>query len=308
MTDYDVIIIGGGPAGLTAGLYTARAGFKTLLIEQMAMGGTAATTDILENYPGFPNGIGGAELGQLMAEQAARFGMESTFASVSAIASGDKETGHRVIAGDKQWSSATVVIASGTEPSKLGIPGESEFRGQGVSYCATCDGAFFREQEIAVVGGGDSAVKEAIFLTRFAKKVHLVHRRDRLRASKVLQERAFANDKMEFQWKYVPVEIMGGPGGVSGIRLKHVDTGEEKEISVTGVFFYVGLKPLIDFVPDSIEKDENGFIITDEDRQTNITGIYAAGDVCRKSLRQVATAVGDGAAAAGAIQEYLVDY
>ncbi len=308
MNKYDVIIIGGGPAGLTAGLYTARAGFKTILFEQIAMGGTAATTDVLENYPGFPEGIGGAELGILMEEQAVKFGMEVKIAPVTKFETQSDNELHKVVSGKEEWFAPVVVIATGTAPRVLGIPGEQELRGQGVSYCATCDGAFFRNQQIAVVGGGDSAIKEALFLTRFAEMVHVVHRRDKLRASKVLQDRAFEHEKIEFHLKQVPTEITKDDAGVNGIELKHVDTGDKETVPVTGVFFYVGLKPISEILPDSIKTDEQGFILTTEEMETNVRGIYAAGDVRQKSLRQVATAVGDGATAAGSIQEFLGDY
>lgn len=302
MSVYDLIVIGGGPAGLTAGLYATRARLKTLLIEKLFLGGQAASTYLVENYPGFPDGILGPDLTQAMEKQAKRFGLEVINGEVKYINPQEK---FWEVGGDEQnFLAKAIIIASGVESVKLGIPGEEELRGRGVSYCATCDGPFFKDQEVGVIGGGDSAVDEAIYLTRFAQKVYIIHRRDNLRATKILQERALQNKKITILWDTVATKILGQER-VEGLELKNVKTQERRLLPVKGVFFYVGLRPMTNFLKDLIKLDERGYIITDENMATSVPGIFAAGDVRQKLLRQVATAVGDGATAAFAVERYL---
>lgn len=299
---YEVIIIGGGPAGLTAGLYAARARLRTLLIEFGLFGGQMTTTELIENYPGFPKGITGAELSGLMEEQAKRFGMEALADEVLEVAlEGDWK---RVRTHNEVYRSEALIVATGTEYRKLGVPGEMELRGRGVSYCATCDGAFFKDNRIVVVGGGDSALTEALFLTKFVKELTIIHRRDALRATKIYQERAFANPKIKFLWNSVVQEIKGGET-VRSVVVKNVKTGEIKELETDGVFLFVGLTPRTEFMGGIVEMDEGGYILTNENCETSVKGIFAAGDCRKKLLRQVATAVGDGATAAFAAEKYL---
>ena len=301
-TDYDLIIAGGGPAGLTAGLYAGRAMLKTLLFERMILGGQAASTFLIENYPGFPDGIPGPELSQAMEKHAKNFGLVIESGEINALRPAGKlweiETGGRSI------RSKAVIIATGVEPNKLGVPGEEELKGRGVSYCATCDGPFFREQEIGVVGGGDSAVDEALYLTRFARKVYLIHRRKAFRAEKILQDRAFKNPKIEILWDTVVTKVVG-QNGVDGLEVRNVKTQEAKGLKVGGVFFYVGLRPLTGFLKGVVSLDANGYVTTDPNMATSAPGIFAAGDVRQKTLRQVATAVADGAIAAFFAEKYI---
>ncbi len=302
MENYDAIIIGGGPAGYTAGIYLARAARNVLLIEGIP-GGQAGTTDIIENYPGFTDGISGAELMEKFKHQAARFGLKIKDGMVDSVRVEGSDKIVKII--DREYVAKALVIATGADANKLGVPGEEEFRGKGVSYCATCDGAFFKGVPIVVVGGGDSAVKEAVYLTQFGSKVYIVHRRDKLRAEKANQEMAFKNEKIEFVWDTIVEEIVGDKLGVTGIKVKNVKTEEEKVIDAEGVFIYVGVTPNTAFLGDIVEKDEQGYIITNENMETNVPGIYAAGDCRGKLLYQVATAVGDAATAAIAAEEYL---
>ncbi len=299
---YEILIIGGGPAGLTAGIYGARSKRDTLIIEKLLPGGQVGLTDLVENYPGFPDGIDGPELVKRMEEQAKKFGVEILTDEIVDIKleSDPKE----IIGRSGTYKAKTVIIASGAEPRKLGVPGEKEFTGKGVSYCATCDGAFFEGQDIAVVGGGDTAVQEAIYLTQFAKKVTIIHRRDKLRASKILQERAFKNEKIDFLWDAVVTEILGDKR-VEKIRVKNVKTGEERLIEKNGIFIYIGLVPNTTYLKGKIDLTPDGYIITDENMCTNIVGVYAAGDIRKKSLRQIVTAVSDGAQAAMSAVGYL---
>ncbi|MBI5968886.1 MAG: thioredoxin-disulfide reductase [Deltaproteobacteria bacterium] len=302
MPDYDLLIAGGGPAGLTAGLYAARAKLRALLVEKMAPGGQAASTYMIENYPGFPEGIPGPDLMQAMENQAKRFGLEIVTGEVSQLTSRGQlweveQEGRKITA-------KAVIVATGVEPAKLGVPGEEELKGRGVSYCATCDGPFFRDQDIGVVGGGDSAVDEALYLSRFARRVYIIHRRNALRAEKILQERAFRNEKIEILWDNVVTKVIGG-AGVEALELKSVKTQERRTLKVSGVFFYVGLKPNTGFLREIVEMDERGHVITDANMATSAPGVFAAGDVRQKLLRQVATAVGDGATAAFAVERYL---
>lgn len=300
---YDVVIIGGGPAGLTAGLYASRARLKVLLLEGMIVGGQMMTTDIVENYPGFPQGISGAELTTIMEEQAKRFGLMTEMGEVIGLeVVGDKKL---VKALERDYQAEAIIICTGTEYRKLGIPGEAGFTGRGVSYCATCDGAFFKDSKIVVVGGGDSALTEALFLTKFAKEITIIHRRDALRATKIYQERAFANPKIDFLWNSVVEEIKGNQT-VESILVKNVISGEITEVPAEGVFMFIGIEPKTAFLKGVVEMDESGYIAVDESNlQTSVKGIFAAGDARKKLLRQVATAVGDGATAAFAAEKYL---
>lgn len=300
MKDYDIIIIGGGPAGLTAGIYASRARMKTFLIEKLSLGGQAALTEIIENYPGFPQGIPGPELMRKMKEQAIKIGLEIISEEVIEI-----EVKKRVVkTKDREYKASAIIVASGTQPRKLGILGEDRLLGKGVSYCATCDGPLFKGQDIVVVGGGDSAVEEVLSLTKFAKKVTLIHRRERLRATRILQERALANEKIEFVWDSVVTEILGKEG-VDGIRVKNKKTEEEKEIPCTGVFVSIGIVPATKFLRGLVDMDKEGYIPTDENMKTSVDGVYACGDCRKKLLRQIITACGEGALAAFAATKYV---
>jgi thioredoxin reductase (NADPH) len=300
--NYEVIIIGGGPAGLTAGLYASRSRLDTLLIETGLLGGQMTTTELIENYPGFPQGITGDELSRLMEEQAKRFGLEVVTQPVVEV---KLEGNKKVVKTDEgSYVCHSLIICTGTEYRKLGVPGENEFAGKGVSYCATCDGAFFRDSQIFVVGGGDSALTEALYLTKFAKQVTIIHRRDALRGTKIYQERVFANPKIKLLWDSVIKEIKGD-SVVRSVLVKNLKTGKVTEHSTEGVFLFVGLFPRTDFLKGLVQMDDAGYILTDEDGQTSVKGIFAAGDCRKKLLRQIATAVGDGATAAFAAEKYL---
>lgn len=303
MADYDVIIIGGGPAGLSAGMYAARAALKTVLLERGMPGGQASTTDMIENYPGFPEGIPGPDLMMKMDEQARRFGMEVSFTEVLGV-SQTQDGVIEVKTYDGDITGRSLIIATGAQSKSLGVPGEEEFRGRGVSYCATCDGAFFQGRTVAVLGGGDSAVQEGIYLTKFAEKVYIIHRRNELRATRVLQDKALAHPKIEFILESVVTSILG-QNQVEAIKVKNVRTGEEKAISVNGIFVYIGKEPATDLFRGFIDVDERGYIPTDARMQTSRRGVFAAGDVRQTPLRQVVTAVSDGAIAAVSADEYL---
>jgi thioredoxin reductase (NADPH) len=299
---YQVIIIGGGPAGLTAGLYTSRSRLQTLLIEIGLLGGQMTTTEIIENYPGFPQGITGDELSRQMEEQAKRFGLEViSEEAVEVRLEGELKV---IQANDTTYRCKTLIICTGNEWRKLGVPGEKEFAGRGVSYCATCDGAFFRDSQIVVVGGGDSALTEALYLTKFVKELTLIHRRDALRGTKIYQERVFANPQIKLLWNSVVQEIKGD-SVVQSVLVKNVKTGEVTELKTEGVFLFVGLSPRTQFLKGLVNLDAAGYVITDENCETSVKGIFAAGDCRKKLLRQVATAVGDGATAAFAAEKYL---
>jgi thioredoxin reductase (NADPH) len=301
---FDVIIIGGGPAGLTAGLYTSRAKLKTILIEKGLIGGQVTTTEFVENYPGFEEGITGAELAMKMDRQAKRFGLEIVQASVQKLNLQGK-TKKIILEGDQQeYETKSVLIATGAHPKLLKIEGEDAFRGKGVSYCATCDGAFFKGENIAVVGGGDSAVQEGIFLTRFAEKVYIIHRRDQLRAEKILQERALSNPKIEFIWDTIVKKIEGNES-VKSLKIENVKTRETSSLEVQGVFIYIGYNPNTEFLTGLLNLDSEGFIITDEKMATSAPGVFAIGDVRSKELKQIATAVGEGATAAVEAAKYI---
>ncbi|OQY58262.1 MAG: thioredoxin-disulfide reductase [Desulfobacteraceae bacterium 4572_88] len=300
--DYDLVIIGGGPAGLTAGLYAARARLKTVLIERMVPGGQVLVTDWVENYPGFPEGISGIDLVQKMAEQAKRFGLEiETDDVLSLDLSGQVK---EIRLNDKTITAHTILIASGASPRRLGIPGEDTFWGKGVSACATCDGPFYKDRVVAAVGGGDTAVQESIFLTKFVKKVYLIHRRDELRATGILREQALANDKIEFLWDSALTGIEGLTN-VEKITVKNVRTGDEQKLPVNGCFIWIGILPNADFLGDSVERDEFGFVRANAHMETSVPGVFAAGDVRRTPLRQIATAVGDAAIAAFSAEHYI---
>jgi thioredoxin reductase (NADPH) len=294
---YDVAIIGGGPAGLTAALYAGRARVKTLLLERGAPGGQLLNTEAIEDYPGFDH-ITGAELAQRMADQVVKFGVELKTSNVNAIRrQGNKKL---LITDDGEYLADFVILTAGGEPKKLGIPGEKEFQGRGVSQCAVCDGAFFKQEEVAVIGGGDAALEEGNFLTRYASKVYIIHRRKQFRAQAILVEAAQKNPKVEFILNTVVTEITGQDDQVKGIALKDVETGQTRALPVTGVFIFIGFQPNVQFFDHSehVQPDPLGFLITDPTMQTSLPGLYAAGDVRSQLTRQITTAVGDATTAA----------
>jgi len=302
--EYEVIIIGGGPAGLTAGLYTSRARQNSLLIERGLFGGQIADADKVDNFPGFPEGISGVELGQLMHQQATKFGLETLTAEVTGIELQGKQKVVKTTKGE--FIAKAVIIASGSERRKLGVPGEEEFTGKGVSYCATCDAAFFRELPVAVVGGGDAAITEALHLTRFASKVTLIHRRDQLRATRILQEKASAEPKIEFLLSTV-VEEIEGDAVVKRLKLRQVITGEKSILDVAGVFMSIGLSPNTDYLKGILSLDPLGHITTNDRMETEIPGIFAAGDIRYNSAQQAITAAGDGATAAIYAEKFVTE-
>lgn len=304
---YDVIIIGEGPAGLSAGLYAARSRLKTLILEKEKAGGQIVTTDEVANYPGSIENATGPSLINRMVEQAKDFGAKIKLDTVKEVELDGKI---KIVKGEKEeYQTKTVIIATGAKPRKIGCPGEEELTGRGVSYCATCDAAFFEDLDVYVVGGGDSAVEEALYLTKFARKVTIIHRRDELRAAKSIQEKAFANEKIDFMWNTVVKEIKGD-GIVEAMVVENVKTGEKTEIVANeedgtfGIFVFVGLVPTTELFEGKLEM-ENGYIVTDEDMRTNIPGVFAAGDCRKKSLRQVVTAAADGAIAAVQAEKYI---
>ena len=301
---YDTIIIGAGPAGMTAALYAARSNLKVALLERGIPGGQMNNTADIENYPGYAN-ISGPELAEKMFEPLENLGVEHLFGLVEKIE--DRGDFKEIITEDEHFEAKTVIIASGANHRHLGVPGEEDYNSRGVSYCAVCDGAFFRDEDLLVVGGGDSAVEEAIFLTRFAKSVTIVHRRDELRAQKVLQDRAFANEKIRFVWDSVVESIHGDERKVTGVTFKNVKTGEVSQAEFGGIFIYVGLDPVSEFAADLGITDEAGWILTDHQMKTSVAGIYAVGDVRQKDLRQITTAVGDGAIASQEAYKYLTE-
>jgi thioredoxin reductase (NADPH) len=300
---YDVIIIGGGPAGLGAAIYSSRARMSTLIIEKAGCGGLIAITDNLENYPGFDKGINGFELTSKMEQQARTSGAEITYGEVVAIET--DETLKKVILTDKTYITKTIIIASGSSFKKLGVQGEEEFIGRGISFCATCDGPFFKNKEVAVIGGGNSALQEALFLTKFASKITLIHRRNEFRAAKILQERVAAEPKIKIILDTV-VEEITGTQTIEKIKVRNINSSAAEEISVDGVFIFIGWTPNTKFLMNNkIALDEKGYILTDEQMKTAIDGIYACGDVRKKSLRQVVTAVSDGATASVSAHHYI---
>lgn len=297
---YDCVIIGGGPGGISAAIYTIRAGLKTLIVEKLGVGGQIASSDLIENYPGFPS-ISGGGLMKSFEEHARGLGAQFKFAEVKRI---EDSGNHKIIhTGEGDIEARAIIISTGAEPKKLGVKGEEEFIGKGISTCATCDGPFYRNKAIAVIGGGDTAVKESIYLSKIASKIYHVHRRDRFRAEKILQDRLMGRENVEFLWKHTSVEVTGDQSGVTGLIVKHVETGQERSLAVDGVFLFVGITPNTGFV--DVRKDEQGFIITDERMRASIPGIFAVGDCRVTPLRQVATAVGDGAIAATVAEEYI---
>ena len=301
----EIAIIGGGPAGLAAGLYAARGRAKTVVFERGIPGGQIITTDCVENYPGFPGGINGAELGDLMTKQAEEHGaIIRSFTPVDAIdVCGD---GHFLITTeDQEFDADCVILATGAVPRKLGIEGEAEFTGHGVSWCATCDGALFRDKVVAVVGGGDAALEEAMFLTKFASRVHLIHRRDEFRATKCIQERCRVNEKMEEHLSRVPVEIVGENGKVIGIRIESTKGEPEEVLLLDGVFIFVGVHPVNELALGLVNTTDNGYITIDHDGRTSVPGLFAAGDVTASELKQVVTAAAKGASAAFEALRYI---
>lgn len=302
-TDYQLIILGGGPAGLTAGLYAARDRMQVVLVEKGVVGGQVLVTDWIDNYPGFPEGISGFDLTEKMAAQAKRFELETKNANVVKVELTETKK-KLILENGEELTCQALIICTGARPNKLGIPGEQELTGKGVSFCATCDGPFFRDQEILVVGGGDTAVQEADFLTKFASKVTVIHRRDELRAAKVLQEKAFANEKIEFLWNSNVVAIEGEKE-VERVRIRN-NNGEESEIAASGVFILIGTIPNNEILPlEQLGSDEFGFVITDDDMRTKVGGVMAAGDIRSKTVRQVVNATGEGAVAAIAAEHFL---
>lgn len=299
---YDVVVIGAGPAGMTAAMYSARSEMKTLLLERGVPGGQMNNTAEIENYPGYGQ-IMGPELSMKMYEPLADLGVENAYGFVTSIV--DNGATKTINTEEEVFETKSIIIATGANHRKLGVPGEEEYGARGVSYCAVCDGAFFRDQDILVVGGGDSAVEEAIFLTRFGKTVTIMHRRDELRAQKIIQERAFANDKIKFIWDSVLEEIKGDERKIESVRYKNVKTGEVTEANFGGLFIYVGLDAVSEFARDLGITDEEGWIITDATMKTSIPGIFAVGDVRQKDFRQITTAVGDGAQAAQEAYKYV---
>ena len=304
MTEYEVIIIGGGPAGLTAGLYTSRAGLKSLLLERGIVGGQIINAAKVENYPGFPQGISGAELGALMHQQAVKHGLEVVTAEVTGIA---PKQPCSVSTTEGDFEAKAIIIASGSEYRKLGVSGEERLTGHGVSYCATCDGFFFRDREVAVVGGGDTAITDALELTRHVKKVYVIHRRDELRAGQVLQQRAFAEPKLEFVWSTVVEELIGDKI-LREAKLRNVKTGQFSILKVTGIFVAVGLMPNSRSFANVVDLDDTGYIVTDEMMTASTPGIFAAGDIRKNSPRQIGAAVGDGVTAAMSAFKYVQEH
>ncbi|MBI4727866.1 thioredoxin-disulfide reductase [candidate division TA06 bacterium] len=301
--NYDITILGAGPAGLTAGLYTGRGGLKTAIIEKMMPGGLVANTERIDNYPGFPEGISGYELAQRMEQQAKKFGAEVISAQAESVVPENKYLLIKLSDG-RTIKSRALIIATGALPKTLGVPGEKELLGKGVSYCAVCDGAFFKNQPVAVLGGGDSAVQEAVYLAGLASKVTVIHRRNVLRAADSIQKVAFANNKIDFAWNKDILAIEGA-SQVTGVKIMDKQTLKEGMIPVSGAFIYVGYQPSSDLVRRLVKTDEQGYIITDDRMATSLPGIFACGDVRQKLVRQVSSAVGDAAAAAIAAQQYI---
>ncbi len=295
MKSYDVVIIGGGMAGLSAGLYAVRAKLKTVLLEKMMLGGQIVNTEMIENYPGFQDGVRGIDLIMNTEAQASKFGLETAYAEVMGI----DATKHPFVidTGEEPYTARAIIIASGGEHNKLGVPGEAEFEGKGVSYCATCDGNFFTDQDVVVVGGGDAAMDDGLYLTNIVKSVTVVHRRSKLRASKILQERAFNNPKMKFIWD-TAVESIKGNGKVESVNLHNVKTNATTAMPINGVFVHIGFHPCCPIFKGTVEMDEGGHIITNIHMETSVPGIFAAGDARANSARQLATAAGDGVTAA----------
>jgi thioredoxin reductase (NADPH) len=306
MEQRDVVIVGGGPAGLTAGLYASRARLDVALYESLSPGGQMLTTDLVENWPGDVDGVNGWELSDRMRKHAEKFGLIVESREVLGLS---LDGGLKIVkTGKGDVACKSLIIASGAQPRPLGIPGEQDFIGKGVSFCGTCDGAFFRDAVVAAIGGGNTAAEEAVFLTRFAKKVYMIHRRDELRADGILAERAMKNEKIEILWSHQPLEVLGDKSGVKGLKVKDLAKNEERGLPLDGVFVFVGTMPRTGFWGDLVETDEYGFIIVNHEQETNLPGVYAAGDCCNKLLRQIVVAAGEGALAAYKAQLYLEDH
>ncbi len=302
MHQHDTIIIGAGPSGMTAGLYASRAKLDTILLDSVGCGGQSVITDWIDNYPGFPEGSSGYDLAANMEKQARRFNLAVVLEEATSIER--QPDGFTVSTPANTYHTKTVIIAAGATHKKMDVPGELDLTGKGVSYCATCDGPFFRDKEVALVGGGDSAIQEAIFLTRFVKSVTVIHRRDSLRAAKILQDKAFANPKIKFIWDSVVTAVRGNDQATA-VALKNVRTDAVSELPVSGIFVFIGLVPNTAFLSGLVACDKQGYIVTDDAMATAIPGIFACGDIRVKLLRQVVTAAGDGATAAVAAQHYL---
>ena len=299
---YDVIVIGGGPGGYTAALYAARANLSVAILEKLSPGGQMGTTDVIDNYPGFPQGVNGFELAMQMKEGAERFGAQTQLAEVTQVELGGQVKTVHTSGGDYQ--ARTVVLATGAHPRELGLPGERELRGRGVSYCATCDGMFYRGKTVVVVGGGNTAVSDVLYLSRLCEKVYLVHRRDTLRASKVYLDPLQKAENVEFVWDSEVKQLLRDQA-VTGVRVRNKKTGEERDIPCGGVFVAVGYLPNTELYRGQVELDEAGYVLANETTQTNLPGVFAVGDLRKKPLRQVVTAASDGAVAAHFIEEYL---
>jgi thioredoxin reductase (NADPH) len=304
MTIENVIIIGSGPAGLTSALYTARANLEPLLFTGNEIGGQVSITNEVENYPGFPEGLTGPEMVERFQKQAERFGARIEYAEVTEVDFYSQP--FRIKSYDNEYEAKAVVIATGASPRKLGVLGEADFTGRGVSYCATCDGFFFRDKEVIVVGGGDSALEEAVFLTKFASCVRIIHRRDQLRAGFTLQERAKRKEKIEFVWDTVVTEI-NGDGAVKSVQVKNVKTDAVSTLETEGVFIYIGHYPNSQLFKGKLEMDEHGYLITDRLTRTSVPGVFAAGEIADSVFRQVVTSAGEGCKAAIQIERYLAE-
>lgn len=302
----DVVIIGAGPAGLAAGIYCSRARIDTVMIERSMAGGMIAITELVENFPGFPGGVSGFELADRLKRQALQFDADLREIDPVTGVKRENDSTYTVFTEQGRLRARALILAPGREPKRSGIPGEAEFVGRGVSWCATCDGALYRNRTVAVVGGGDSAVEEGLFLTKFASKVYLVHRRDTLRAAEVAQERAFCNPKFEFVWDSIPTRILGD-SVVRGLQVENVNTGGLRDLPVDGVFFYIGNTPNTGFLRDFVQTDGGGYIVTNDLLHTSAPGVFACGDARANALKQIATAVGEGALAAMQAEKYLSD-
>jgi thioredoxin reductase (NADPH) len=304
VNDHEMIIIGAGPAGLCAALYAGRSELDVVLLELGLPGGQLLLTDLVDDYPGLED-VGGMELAQKMADHAKKFGVEATRGRVERVSRDDDGFFLVDVEGGRRYRAPTVIFTAGGTPRPLDVPGESEYLGRGVSYCAICDGAFFKGEEIAVIGGGDAAVEEGEFLTRYASKVTVIHRRDELRAQAVLQNRLLNNPKVEMRWDTVVEEILGDAGGVTGLRLRDVRTHEISELSVTGVFIFIGFTPNVGSLAEHVDHDPSGYIVTDRDMRASMPGLFVAGDVRSQLVRQITTAVGDATTAVFAAEKYL---